>query len=151
MKFQIFMILSHFTETLRKYTPINELFRVAAKDYQIPNTNLVIEKDTMVLLPIYAIHHDPDIYENPERFDPERFTEERKLNRHPFAHIPFGDGPRNCIGWRFGLMQSKLGLIQILLSYKVSPSPRTTIPMILAPNSQVLSPLNDMWLYLTKI
>lgn len=71
---------------------------MAAKDYKIPGTDLVLEKDTITFVPVIGIHYDPDIYPEPEKFDPERFTEENKKQRHPMAHLPFGDGPRNCLG-----------------------------------------------------
>lgn len=71
---------------------------MAAKDYKIPGTDLVLEKDTITFIPVIGIHYDPDIYPEPEKFDPERFTEENKKQRHPMAHLPFGDGPRNCLG-----------------------------------------------------
>lgn len=62
-----------------------------------------------------------------------------------------GAGNRNCIGLRFGLMQSKLGLINLLLNFKFSPSRNTTIPMEFLPKSQVLTPINKMWLNVEKI
>lgn len=49
-------------------------------------------------LPIYAIHRDPQYYPNPKKFDPERFSDENKGNINPLAYLPFGVGPRNCIG-----------------------------------------------------
>ena len=54
-----------------------------------------------VIIPIYALHHDPDYYPHPQKFDPERFNEENKRKRHPFVYLPFGAGPRNCLGKLF--------------------------------------------------
>lgn len=70
--------------------------RRAEKDYKISNTNLVIPKGGPILIPIHAIHTDPDYYPEPNKFDPERFSEVNKKSRHPMTHLPFGDGPRNC-------------------------------------------------------
>lgn len=102
------------------------------------------------MIPIYAIHNDPDIYPNPDSFDPERFSDENKKNRHPMAFLPFGDGPRNCIGLRFGLMQSKVALIKLLTNFKFSPTKRTTVPMTFDSTSLVLSPKDGMWLKVEK-
>lgn len=74
------------------------LFRTCTKEYKLPNTNIIIEKDIPVMIPIFAIHNDPEYYPNPERFYPERFSPENKTSRHHFSFLPFGEGPRICIG-----------------------------------------------------
>ena len=50
------------------------------------------------VIPIYALHHGPKYYPEPERFDPERFSEDEKAKRHHYVYLPFGEGPRICIG-----------------------------------------------------
>ena len=86
------------SETLRKYPPVPRLERKTMVDFKIPNSELVIPKDTLVCIPAYAIHHEENYYPDPEVFDPERFSSEEKNKRHPMAYQPFGHGPRNCIG-----------------------------------------------------
>lgn len=70
-------------------------------DYTIPNTDVRIGKGTFVILPVREIHYDPEYYTEPEKFIPERFNEENKSKIPPFAYIPFGEGPRICIGKLF--------------------------------------------------
>jgi cytochrome P450 family 6 len=62
------------------------------------NQFVTLRKGTPVYIPVMGIHHDPQYYPQPERFDPERFTEENKNGRPHFTYLPFGEGPRNCIG-----------------------------------------------------
>lgn len=138
-------------ETLRKYPPFDNLIRTASNDYKVPDTDLVIPKDTLIFIPVYAVHHDPDIYPEPFKFDPERFTDDKKKDRHSMAYLPFGEGPRSCLGLRFGLMQVKIALIMLLKEFKFSPSPQTTIPMKLSLKTSLLSPANDMWLQVEKL
>ena len=138
-------------ETLRKYPPVDNLLRLATNDYEIPETKLVIEKDTLVFIPVYGIHHDPDIYPMPDKFDPERFNETQKKARHPMAYLPFGEGPRNCVGLRFGLMQTRIGLIKLMLNLTFSPAAKTMIPLKFSPSSPLLSPAEDMWLKVEKL
>lgn len=86
------------SETLRKYAAAGTLTKETKNDYQIPGTDIVIEKGVSVMIPIRAIHHDPEYYPNPDQFDPDRFESEEKKKRNPMAWLPFGDGPRNwCV------------------------------------------------------
>ena len=71
------------------YPPGAIAIREASRDYKVPNTKLIIPKFSMVFIPIYSIQRDPEIYPEPEKFDPERFTEENIAKRHPMSHIPF--------------------------------------------------------------
>ncbi|XP_077285884.1 putative cytochrome P450 6a14 isoform X4 [Arctopsyche grandis] len=137
-------------ETLRKYPPLPVLFRICTKDYILPDTNIKIEKDTPVMIPVYGIQRDPDIYPNPNKFDPERFTPENKAARHHFAYLPFGEGPRICIGSRFGMMQTKLGLATFLSKYEVSVCDKTLIPMEYDKRSFVLTSNGGLWLKLKR-
>lgn len=96
-----FLCLNKFifvSETLRKYPPVANINRECVEDYQIPNTDIILEKGTAVAIPIRNIHYDKNLYKDPETFDPDRFNSENKKNRHQYAHIPFGEGPRMCIG-----------------------------------------------------
>ncbi|XP_018791796.1 PREDICTED: probable cytochrome P450 6a13 [Bactrocera latifrons] len=117
-------------ETLRKHLIAPALKRVAYEDYKVPGTNFVIKANTTVLIPSEAIQHDPRYYPEPEKFDPLRFTPEAMEERHPMTFLPFGDGPRNCIGLRFGRMQVLIGLAVMLRKYRFSVAPTTPIPLV---------------------
>jgi cytochrome P450 len=111
----------------------------------------VIKQGSLVAIPIFCIHHDPRFYPEPEKFDPERFNEENKAKRHPMAFLPFGAGPRNCIGLRFGLLQAKIIIIQILLNFKLSPCSKTMIPMRIDPKNALATSLGGTWLKVEKL
>lgn len=139
-------------ETLRKYPVASSLQRIALQDYKIPNTKITIPKGTPVSVPIHAIHWDEELYPEPEKFDPERFTQEEVSARHPMAYIPFGEGPRICIGMRFGLVETKLGLAKILLNYKFTlDRSKTSVPLKISPTSFVLTPAEKIFLNIAKV
>ncbi|KAJ8926643.1 hypothetical protein NQ314_020977 [Rhamnusium bicolor] len=90
------------SEALRKWPNAVAIDRVCTKPYTInPVTPeekpLYLEKGSLLLLPIFAIHRDPENYPNPDRFDPERFSDENKGNINPYTYCPFGLGPRNFL------------------------------------------------------
>nr|CAD7458006.1 unnamed protein product [Timema tahoe] len=124
-------------ETLRKYPPLGNLDRLCTKDYTIPGTKVHLEKGTNVKIPVYALHYDPKYYPDPHKFDPERFNEENKKQRHTYTYLPFGEGPKNCIGMRFGLMQVKVGLASLLSRYHFSVCPQTKVPLVLDPTQDL--------------
>ncbi|XP_046593944.1 uncharacterized protein LOC107216955 [Neodiprion lecontei] len=126
-------------ETLRKYPSVPFLDREAICDYTIPKTGLLIKKGTPVYTPLLGLHYDPEYYPDPVKYDPERFSEENKKKRPAFTYLPFGEGPRNCIGLRFGLMQAKIGLVKILSKFEVSPCNKTLNPMRVDPKALTYS------------
>ncbi|KAK9884813.1 hypothetical protein WA026_009040 [Henosepilachna vigintioctopunctata] len=137
-------------ETLRKYPPLAGLSRICTKEYKVPGSHIVLEKGVRVMIPVSGIHHDPDYYPNPEIFDPDRFTEENKKTRPAFSFLPFGEGPRVCIGARFGMMQTKVGLSALLLNYEFSVNSRTEEPLQYDIHSFIISTKGGMWLDFKK-
>ncbi|XP_049825475.1 cytochrome P450 6a8-like [Aethina tumida] len=138
-------------ESLRKYPPLPFLPRVCNKIYKVPGTNFTIEKGTMVGIPILGIHNDPEFYPNPETFDPDRFSPENKAKRHQFSWLPFGEGPRICIGLRFGTMQAKVGLVTIFKNYKVSLNHKTITPIKFDKKSLgILAVDGNVWVNIEK-
>ncbi|CAH1164438.1 unnamed protein product [Phyllotreta striolata] len=85
-------------ETMRKYPPAPVFLRKCTKRYRVPGSNATIEEGQSLLIPCFGLHRDPEYFPDPERFDPERFSDENKSNIWDGTYIPFGDGPRNCIG-----------------------------------------------------
>ncbi|XP_074025834.1 cytochrome P450 6-like isoform X1 [Leptinotarsa decemlineata] len=138
-------------ETLRKHSPVPGTPRVCNKAYKVPGTDIVLEVGTRVHIPFQAIHWDPEYYPEPQKFDPERFSEENKSKRHPFAFLPFGEGPRICIGARFGLLQVKVGLTAIIRNFKVTLNEKTKTPIKYATNVFITSVDGDVWLNVEKI
>ncbi|XP_060651793.1 probable cytochrome P450 6a14 [Drosophila nasuta] len=138
-------------ETLRKHSLLPHLQRIAAEDYKVPGTDKIIEKGTTLLIPVHNIHHDPEIYPDPDRFDPSRFEPEAIKARHPYAYLPFGDGPRNCIGDRFGKMQAKIGLVSLLRHFKFGVSDRTEIPLIFSNDGFLRNSKHGIHLKVEKI
>ncbi|XP_046999428.1 cytochrome P450 6k1-like [Schistocerca americana] len=137
-------------ETLRKYPPVAALNRESNVEYKIPDSDVVLDKLTPILIPVYGLQHDPDYFPDPERFDPERFSEEQKAQRHPYVYLPFGEGPRICIGMRFGLLQTKVGLIHILSKYNIEPCEKTVRHLSFEPRAFVLTPTGGIQLRLSK-
>ncbi|XP_025831660.1 probable cytochrome P450 6a14 [Agrilus planipennis] len=138
-------------ETLRKYPPLPIIPRVCTKDYKVPGTNLTIEKGTGLLIPVYAIHHDPEYYPYPDKFDPERFSEEVKQKRPHLTFIPFGEGPRICIGLRMGLLQAKVGVAALLKDYRFTLNSRTNVPLEFKGRQIVLTVKGGVWIEAQKI
>ncbi|XP_022170025.1 uncharacterized protein LOC111033547 [Myzus persicae] len=132
-------------ETARKYTIAFSLMREATKTYTLPDESLVIEKGQKILIPMFSIHRDPKYYPDPLRFDPERFSAEQKSQRPNGTYMPFGDGPRVCIGKRFAESEMKLALSNVLSKFEVSPCEQTEIPLQLAvAASSLISPKNSV-------
>ncbi|KOX75873.1 Cytochrome P450 6a2, partial [Melipona quadrifasciata] len=111
------------SETLRKYPPVVVLNRICTKEIKLNGTDFDIPKGTHVAIPVFGIQRDSNIFPDPDKFDPERFSEENIKTRHSYTYLPFGEGPRICIGMRFGLIQTKYAIISSLLKNKFTLAP----------------------------
>ena len=108
-------------ESMRLYPPAWALGRHALGEDVI--SGYAIPKKAYVLVIQYVTHRHPDIWEQPDMFDPERFSAERAAGRPRFAYFPFGGGPRLCIGNQFALMEAQLILATILARYQLRLAP----------------------------
>ncbi|XP_050307090.1 cytochrome P450 6k1-like [Anthonomus grandis grandis] len=137
-------------ETLRRYPFGPFLNRNCKEDYVIEQTGFKIEKGTPVLIPLDGIHFDPAYYKDPELFEPERFRDGYKQLYNSCVYMPFGLGPRNCIGDRFGQICAKVGLVHFLRSFQVERCDLTPVPLVLNPKSPFMTPVNGLRLRVKK-
>lgn len=112
-------------ETLRMFPPLPFITRVPYETRTYGN--ITIPVGSAVNIPIREIHRDPMHYPNPDVFNPDRFNEENKAKRNPLAFMPFGQGPRICIGMRLAYLELKTALVQVLRKVKVELDD-TTVP-----------------------
>ncbi|CAG2176636.1 unnamed protein product [Oppiella nova] len=103
-------------ETLRLFPAAIFIERAPNEDYQLKGTGITIKKDHVVHIPTYAIHRDPDNFVDPEVFRPERFLPEN-ITHNPYTYLPFGAGPRNCLGMRLAQLEIKLALVYLVHRY----------------------------------
>lgn len=107
------------TETIRKYPALPILNRECTIDYRIPDSNLTIEKGTSVIISLLGMARDPAYFDDPMVYRPERFSAAEAGSYTADAYMPFGEGPRACIGLRLGILTVKIGLAKLLQSYDV--------------------------------
>jgi cytochrome P450 len=106
-------------ETLRLYPPTWSLLRDVIKDEQLRRYR--IPKGAIVFINTYLLHHHPNYWQEPEKFDPERFSAEKAaLIRKP-VYIPFGSGSRKCIGYSLALTQMRANLVLIAKKFQIIP------------------------------
>uniref|UniRef100_A0ABL0EJX2 Cytochrome n=3 Tax=Rhodnius prolixus TaxID=13249 RepID=A0ABL0EJX2_RHOPR len=135
-----------FAETLRMHPPASELRRIVTKDYLIPGTKLMLPKDSRILIPVHSLQNDPKYFPEPEKFKPERFSADIRKG----TYLPFGDGPRICIGRRFAKMEMHVAMVKLLLNYKFSLNSKTISPLIYNPAAFLLVPVGGIWLDVQK-
>ncbi|KAF5271854.1 hypothetical protein FQA39_LY07994 [Lamprigera yunnana] len=117
------------SETLRKYPATPILHRECTENYLVHETGLVIEKGTPLIIFQMCLHLDSKYFPDPTKYNPERFSDENKHEIPKYAYLPFGDGPRNCIGERFALLSVKLGIIHFLKKFEVMKNSNTRDPI----------------------
>ncbi|XP_076818491.1 cytochrome P450 4F3-like [Clavelina lepadiformis] len=134
-------------ESMRMCPPIHMVARCISEDVTVSHRynefkEIKIPKGTNVAVNIWALHHHPDIWKNPEVFDPSRFSADKCHERSPYAFVPFGAGPRNCIGQHFGMQQMKVVLALMLRNYEFlldtsHPNPSLIAAVVIQPGGGV--------------
>lgn len=139
------------SETLRLFPPAASLSKVCTEKYQLEGSDgltLDVEPGTTIIIPVLGIHRDPTIWDKPEEFNPERFRKGSAEERHKFAYIPFGEGPRTCPGMRLGTMQVKAAIATIVSKYRIEVSPKMKEPLRIDPGYFLTTVIGGHWLHL---
>jgi cytochrome P450 len=104
-------------EALRLCPPAPAVGRTVMADIEVDGYRL--PAGTCAIVAIYAMHRDPALWEDPLRFDPDRFSPERSKDRNRWQYLPFGGGPRACIGDHFAMLEATLALATIVRRAKI--------------------------------
>ncbi|CAD7092564.1 unnamed protein product [Hermetia illucens] len=144
-------------ETLRLRTPLPSNTKLCTENCEIRTSKdkiIQLEKGTVVSIPYYSFHHDSDYYPDPEKFDPERFSPENggvKKYKDMGVFLPFGDGPRICLGMRFAQCQSKAAIAEIIRNWEIAVDPQTKSEFVIDPKQFLCLPEGGTWLDFRRI
>jgi cytochrome P450 family 6 len=146
------------------------LNRSTTTKYTFEETGFTLDKDVSILVPVAGLHFDPEYFPDPEKYDPERFSEENKNKILPYTFLPFGDGPRNCIGTitfnnirignfctrsllgqRFGLLVTKVALAYTVKDFAFERTAATAAPLGLDPASLFLENKTGLHMKVAKV
>jgi cytochrome P450 len=129
-----------FEETLRLYPPAYALSRTALGPDVIGG--VTVPKGAVISIYPYIIHRNPVLWDDPDRFDPERFAPDRVVGRERFAFMPFGGGPRICIGQGFAMAEALVVMVSVLQRFRLSAVPGRVVEPI---GLLTLRPKNGVW------
>lgn len=146
-----------FIEATRLHPPIPVTTRhcIESIDMSIgDNKTIRIEKGTTIIIPIWSLHHNPDYYPDPLEFRPERFDMKyggAKQFTDRGVYIPFGSGPRICLGMRLAQVQIKAALVELVKHFEISVNQKTSTDLKLDKNKIFYEPRDGVWLNFTPI
>ncbi|XP_053395256.1 cytochrome P450 3A24-like [Mercenaria mercenaria] len=114
------------SESMRLYPPVTRINR--NNDFDCKVGEYTFPGGISITTPVFTLHRLPEFWPEPEKFDPERFSAENKSKILPYTYLPFGAGPRNCVGMRFANMELKMTMVKLLQNFRIKPSPGLQIP-----------------------
>lgn len=137
-------------ETLRMRPVGLTLRKICTKPYTLPklpkqDKAYVIPAKSSVIISILGLHMDAQFYPAPEKFNPERFMENERHGRHKAVFIPFGEGPRMCPGMKFGMIQTKAALVNVIEKFRIRLSPNCK-DVEIDPNAFMFIPVHPLLL-----
>ncbi|KAM7002396.1 thromboxane-A synthase [Tautogolabrus adspersus] len=135
------------SEALRLYPPGFRFARDIDNDCVL--NGQLLPKGATLEIPAGFLHYDPEHWPEPEKFIPERFTPEARANRHPFVYLPFGAGPRNCVGMRLAQLEIKMALVRLFRRFNIVACSETKVPLELK-SSSTLGPKNGIFVKIQR-
>ncbi|KAF5302915.1 hypothetical protein FQA39_LY02095 [Lamprigera yunnana] len=106
-------------ETLRVYPPVPIIARELQQDVKLASGDYTLPAGCTVVVATMRVHRRPDLYPNPEQFNPDNFLPERTANRHFYGFIPFSAGPRSCVGRKYAMLKLKILLSTIMRNFRI--------------------------------
>ncbi|XP_056334414.1 thromboxane-A synthase [Danio aesculapii] len=134
-------------ESLRLYPPAFRVARDVEEDTVL--NGQFLPKGASLEIATGFLHYDPQHWTEPTKFIPERFTPEAKARRHPFVYLPFGAGPRSCVGMRLAQLEIKVALVHIFKRFNVVACEDTEIPLEVKSHT-TLGPKNGVMVKITE-
>lgn len=140
-------------EVMRKWSVGVATERTCAKEFsfELDGKTIKIPEKTPVMFTTYAFHHESNFFPQPEKFDPDRFGPENLKDQNMNAYMPFGIGPRSCIGNRFALMTLKLIIYKMILNLKFDVCEKTQIPLQFKKTMVNISTEKGTWIRLKPL
>ncbi|XP_017779587.1 PREDICTED: probable cytochrome P450 6a23 [Nicrophorus vespilloides] len=141
-------------ESLRKNVPLMALSKMCTRPFKLPparegGPEVVLQPGMPVIIPAWALHVDEKYYPEPDKFIPERFADMDAIPKN--TYMPFGDGPRMCLGMKFGQLQAKTSLATIIRDYRLEvDKTQTSEPLEMDPRFFMRSARNGIWIKLNK-
>lgn len=136
------------SESQRMIPTLGFLDKVCTEEIELKGSDGLVcrvQRGTHILIPISGLQEDSRYWENPKTFDPERFSPERKQSIQRFAYLPFGEGPRICVGMRMAQLQIKACLATFLRKYSLELSPKTRLPLKMTASTFLAAAEGGLW------
>ena len=132
-------------ETLRRHPVVPLLDRPCTKEYKLPNTDLTLKKGDLIRISNIGICFDPDIYPNPEEWNPDNFSKDNRATRNPYSFLAFSLGPRNCLAMRFALFEMKVAVSHLVSRFKILTTPKTCKTVLCNPRHILGAAKGGLW------
>ncbi len=130
--------LDNVLSEILRFGTATESYRICTKPWRIPDTDIIIPKGMRVQISNIGIHMSEEYYENPETFNPDRFAERSRIKlASEGIYLPFGLGPRQCMGINVAKMEMKMLYVCLLKNFKVEPSVTTKVPLKIAGDGMI--------------
>jgi cytochrome P450 family 4 len=107
-------------ETLRMYPPVPVISRQINENVKLASRDITLPVGASIIIATFKMHRNPDVFPNPDVFNPDNFLPEKSASRHYYAYVPFSAGPRSCVGRKYAMLKLKIILSTILRNFKVN-------------------------------